>query len=225
MTNSACIFCARGIGRRANNAQWLFRDISLEINHGDRIGIVGPSGSGKSLLLRSLARLDPLDAGEILWKERPVVEDLVADFRSRIVYLQQTPVLTEGTVEEVLQEPYQWLAHRLQRFDRSSMVRHLKDLNRTEKFLWKTSSDLSGGEKSIVAFLRAFQFDPPVMLLDEPTAALDDETARAVEDKVSAWTKGSGFRAFAWVGHDRTQIDRIANRVIEVDNFKIQEVS
>ena len=62
---------AVGIGRRNPKADgWLIRDVSLTLNLGDRLGVLGPSGAGKTVLLRAMALLDPLDAGSIRWQGR-----------------------------------------------------------------------------------------------------------------------------------------------------------
>lgn len=92
-----------GIGRRDPKTDgWLIRDVSFAVNSGERLGILGPSGAGKTVLLRALAILDPLDAGTILWKGQSVRGDAVPAFRKQVIYLHQRPSLFEGSVEENL---------------------------------------------------------------------------------------------------------------------------
>ena len=101
------------LGRRAPAADtWLLCDVSLRLDPGERVVIVGPTGSGKTLLLRSLTLLDPLDAGRLCWKGTPVSRHMLPEFRSRVVYLHQRPALIEGTVFENLMYPFSFAVHR-----------------------------------------------------------------------------------------------------------------
>jgi putative ABC transport system ATP-binding protein len=206
------ILKALGISRRHPKGEgWLLRAVSLGIRPGDRWAALGPSGAGKTLLLRALALLDPLDAGVIHWKGRPIPNEAVPAFRSAVVYLHQRPALQEGSVEANLRAPFTLQAHRGRRFDRSRIVALLDHLGRDASFLDKSHRDLSGGEAQIVALLRALQLDPAVLLLDEPTSSLDREIAGAVEALLGRWhAEGVGGRAFVWVTHDRDQARRVA---------------
>src|SRR5690348_10822186 len=90
---------AHQIGRRVPGTdKWLLRDVNLRLCPGTRLGIVGPSGSGKSLLLRALALLDPLDEGSIHWRGAPAGEKGIAHYRRQVMYLHQRPTLFEGNV-------------------------------------------------------------------------------------------------------------------------------
>src|SRR3984957_13930076 len=85
------------IGRRdPKNGNWLIRDVTLSVNAGDRLGVLGPSGAGKTVLLRAMALLDPLDAGTIFYQGEVVVGDEVPRYRSQVIYLHQKPALHEG---------------------------------------------------------------------------------------------------------------------------------
>src|SRR5205807_6803377 len=136
---------------------------------------------------RALAWLDRLDEGEIRWRSQPLRGDLIPAYRSRVIYLHQRPALFEGTVEDNLRLPFSLKAHRAGRFDRARAVARLAGLGRDPSFLDKSHRDLSGGEAQITALVRALQLDPDVLLLDEPTAALDGTAARAVERLLEHW--------------------------------------
>jgi len=214
MPDDEPILEARELGRYvpATN-KWLLQHVSLEVAAGERIVVVGPSGSGKTLLLRSLAWLDPLDAGTLYWRGRAVTRHVVPRFRSRVVYLHQRPALIAGTVAENLQSPFQFSVHRSRRFDAAQIEHWLRVLRREPDFLQKSSRDLSGGEAQITALLRAMQLTPDVLLLDEPTAALDPASAQGVEQCVSQWfQEAPQQRTIVWVSHDQEQAARMADR-------------
>jgi putative ABC transport system ATP-binding protein len=212
LVNPVPVLTAGGIGRRNPRGRgWLLRGVSLELLLGDRLVISGPSGAGKTVLLRALALLDPLDVGTIHWNGGPLRCEAIPSFRSQVVYLHQRPALFEGSVEENLEHPYSLNVYGGRRFDRDRVVDLLKDLGRAEPFLDKLARDLSGGEGQIVALLRALQLDPAILLLDEPTSSLDREIAGAVEALLGRWhAEGVGGRAFVWVTHDRDQARRVA---------------
>jgi len=210
---------ACAIGRQATRSeQWLIRDISFKVCSGSRLAIVGPSGSGKSVLLRALCLLDPLDAGSILWNRDEIQHSNVPQFRSHVMYLRQQPSLLEGNVEDNLRQPYFLKAHRDKQFDADKIVKLLQWLDRDESFLRKQCSTLSGGESQIVAMLRAIQLEPHLLLLDEPTSALDSDATALVERLVAIWLQElPNARATVWVSHDEAQAKRVADVVFRIN--------
>jgi len=217
---------ARGIGRRHREGDsWLLREISLAISEGERVALTGPTGSGKTVLLRVLAMLDAVDEGTILWQGEAPGPDEVPVYRSRCIYLTQRARLFDGTVEQNLQRPYSLAVHRHGAYSRENIVTHLHRLGRDEHFLALDSANLSGGETQIVTLLRAIQLDPTVLLLDEPTASLDESTARQIEQLVNDWVSvADARRAFVWVTHDAAQANRIANRRLQLRDEQLVEL-
>jgi putative ABC transport system ATP-binding protein len=208
----------QGIGRRHPKGEgWLIRDVTFVVNPGDRLALVGPTGAGKTVLLRALSLLDPLHAGSMHWRGRAVRGEAVPEYRTQVLYLHQRPALLEGSVEENLRHPFALRVHRARRFDREQAEALLNQLGQPATFLGKSSRDLSGGEAQIVALLRAVQLDPAILLLDEPTASLDKMTARDVERLIDLWfAAGRGARALVWVSHDMDQTDRVASRRLRI---------
>ena len=207
---------ATGIARKAGD-RWLLNDISLSVNAGERLAIVGPTGSGKTLLLRSLVMLDPLDQGEVRWHGKPVRGNDIPTFRSRVIYLHQRAALVEGTVEENLRQPFSLRVHKDKRFRRDVIVDYLRSLGRVESLLSKRQRDLSGGEAQLVALLRAIQLGPHILLLDEPTAALDAEATDMVEALVTRWlNEQPTTRATVWVTHDHEQSRRVSTSLLHI---------
>jgi len=208
---------ASRIGRRAGDC-WLLNDTTICVQVGDRIAIVGPTGSGKTLLLRSLAKLDLLDAGDVHWQGTPVRGNDIPSFRGQVVYLHQRPTLIEGTVEDNLRQPFSLQVHRDKRFHRERVVKLLCSLGRDDSFLLKHQRDLSGGESQLTCLLRAIQLNPNILLLDEPTAALDAAAASIVESLVRTWIDEMPIaRAVVWVTHDQQQAERVADLVLEMN--------
>ncbi len=215
---------AVGIGRRDSGNDWLFRHINVTLHPGDRRSLVGPTGSGKTLLLRALALLDPVDEGAILWHGEPVAGNEVPRYRSRVIYLHQRAALFDGTVEDNLQLVFELQAHRGRDFDRQRIVRRLETLGRSESFLHRRQSELSGGEQQIVALLRAVQLDPHVLLLDEPTASLDAASKSTVESLVDAWYRADpSHRCLIWVTHDAKQAERVGDSIWHLRAGRLEE--
>jgi putative ABC transport system ATP-binding protein len=214
---------ACGIGRRdPKGGGWLIDDVSLQLRRGDRLAITGSTGAGKTVLLRTLALLDPLDAGAIRWNGGPVFGEAIPAFRGNVIYLHQRPALTEGTVRENLERPYALNVHRRKRFDRDGIVDLLSDLGRDASFLDKSAGDLSGGESQIVALLRAIQLGPAILLLDEPTASLDTCATRAIENLIDRWFgEQPGERALLWISHDLEQARRMAGRTLRLHSGRM----
>jgi putative ABC transport system ATP-binding protein len=215
---------ARGLGRRDPVAdRWLLRDANVRLSAGERLAVWGPSGAGKTLLLRAMALLDPLDVGEVFWKGRRVTGDDVPAYRSAVVYMHQRAVLAEPTVEAALRRPFELRVHRLKTYDRDKAVALLASLGRDATFLEKTAKELSGGEMQIASLIRAVQFEPAVLLMDEPTAALDPASAEIVSQWIVRWVDEAPLkRAVALVSHDAVRNDRVGTRSIRVDAGRVE---
>jgi putative ABC transport system ATP-binding protein len=213
LPENTAIISACGLGRRNLGDHWLIRDVNLEVEPGDRLAITGPTGSGKTVLVRAVALLDPVDEGIIRFRGTPIAEKFIPNYRKQVIYLHQRPALLKGTVEDNLERPFALQAHQGKQFDRERTLGQLEILGRDASFLDKSSNDLSGGEAQIVALLRAIQLDPAVLLLDEPSASLDQGAGRAIEDLIRRWLdEDSTARAFVWISHDPQRVTRVASR-------------
>ena len=145
-------------------------------------------------------------------------------YRKQVIYLHQRPALLDGSVEDNLRHPFTLKVHQ----DRS--VRPVARARRSwtawaagAAFLEKSSRDLSGGEAQIVALVRAVQLDPAMLLLDEPTASLDQVTAQAVEGLLDGWfAAGHGQRALVWVSHDLDQAHRVTTERLTMRSGRLE---
>jgi putative ABC transport system ATP-binding protein len=195
----------------------------MTISPGDRLAVVGPSGAGKALLLRALAMLDPLDEGVIQWQGQGISGNAVPAYRRQVVYLHQRTSLFEGSVETNLRYPLSLRVNRGRSFDKESILDLLKRIGRASSFLQKSSRDLSGGEAQIVALIRALQFDPSILLLDEPTTSLDESTGGAIEELLRHWLiEAPSYRASLWVSHDSDLVRRVADRLFVMQGGRLE---
>lgn len=101
---------AINIGRKINS-RWVWRGVNLVLSPGVCLGLEGATGTGKTLLLRTLAGLDSVDEGEIKLGNRLLNQYYMPEYRSLVIYLHQRPVLLEGTVETNLKSVYNLSIH------------------------------------------------------------------------------------------------------------------
>ena len=196
----------------------LWADLGLELYTGERLAVTGPSGSGKSLLLRTLALLDPLEAGSLHFHAQDVQTLPMTTYRTHVLYLPQRAPLYPGTVEENLRLPFTLQAYHGETFSSGHVTQFLNQLGRPETFLAQAAESLSGGEAQLVALVRALSLRPDVLLLDEATSALDLDTLGQAEMLLRNWVQDAD-RAFIWVGHDTTQRARFATRELALSSF------
>ncbi|MEO0851940.1 MAG: ATP-binding cassette domain-containing protein [Cyanobacteria bacterium J06648_11] len=208
-----------GLGRKLGD-RWLWQALEFALPPHARLGLVGASGSGKTLLLRTLAGLDVVERGVVALDGRPLGQWSLPSYRTRVLYVSQQAALWEGTVEDNLQAVFQLSVHHHRRFDRDRILSALAAFGRDREFLARSAGQLSGGERQIVSLLRALQLDPQVLLLDEPTASLDPAATRAAEALVDRWMKAKGDRACMWTSHDREQLERVTNRLLFLKEFQ-----
>jgi len=183
--------------------------VCLHLAAGECAAVRGPSGSGKTLLLRAIADLDPstgrvsLDGVERAGWTGP-------QWRTAVGYLPAEPG---------------WWDERVDRhFDDWSRAAPLvRRLGLAESLGAEPVARLSTGERQRLALVRALLSEPRVLLLDEPTAGLDEVAVQAVEQLVSE--RLAGGVAALWVTHDRRQAERVARRAFAVEAGRVREVA
>jgi len=196
------------------NGRMLWKNLDLALARGERLAIGGATGSGKTVLLRTLAGLEPLQAGTIYFNDQALSSWSMPAYRARVVYVPQRPALAESTVKNVLQSPFKFRVRRDQPFPLQLACEHLAALGRNSDFLTQRAERLSGGEAQIVAVLRALLVASDILLLDEPTASLDAEATAGIETLIARWLGEQSHRACIWTSHDRSQLARISDRTL-----------
>ena len=221
------MLCVTDIERRDPvSGAMLLHPTSLHLHAGEHAVVMGPSGTGKSVLLRSLALLDTIDGGELRFLGEPVAAGDVPAYRARVAYIAQRPGVFTGTVEDNLRLPFTLNQHRQRRFDRNRVTALLEASGRPASFLDKAARELSGGETQLLNLLRALQLEPFILLLDEPTSALDATATAMVESLVSRWAgRESAQTATLWVTHDAAQARRVGNRFFRMQSGRLEELA
>ena len=179
-------------------------------------GIVGPSGVGKSTLLRLLNRLADPSAGTVRYRGRDLREHDVLALRREVGLVPQLPALLEGTVaDNVLYGP------RLAKQD-ADVAGSLRLAGLDAAFEPRRADELSVGEQQRVMLARTLALQPSVLLLDEPTSALDDTTKAAIEATLRNLRERLGL-SFVLVTHDLDQAARLADRVLVLEPGALSE--
>lgn len=192
----------------------IFQRLSFALQNQERLVLRGPSGIGKSVLLRTLVFLDPLQEGDIYFQSKKLTPEQIPLFRSQVLYLGQKPSLSEGTVEDNFKKAFEFKTHKKRSYSKEKALQILNLFNLGEPFLNQQAKLLSGGEAQIMALIRALIIEPKVLLLDEPTASLDVLRSEVFEKHLIDWVTSSEDRALIWITHQKEQEYRIGTRVL-----------
>lgn len=188
----------------------LLKDITLQVQAGDWLTIEGPSGSGKSLLLKLIASLLTPTTGNIYFNGQNQATFNKVDYRKQISYCFQQPSLFGQTVKDNLVFPF---IIRNIAFDEQRAITALDNVDLPKKFLEKEIKTLSGGQKQRVALIRNLLFPPKVLLLDEITTGLDTQTKDIVNHLLVGY-QNEGMTVLS-VTHDEREISE-ADHLIRI---------
>ncbi len=209
------IYRLEAAGRRYG-AKGALSDITLSVDDGSILGIIGQSGAGKTTLLKMLAGLEPPTSGRLLYRGETVGKQGAAKLRKEATMIFQAALFLRGDVASNV-----GYGLRLRGIPEGEIVVKTRDALervRLPGFEAKNAQKLSGGEQQRVAFARALVLDPKVLLLDEPTSNLDPSNASIISDVIA---EEAGKRLVVVATHDYDQVRRLTGRVIQLEEGKL----
>jgi putative ABC transport system ATP-binding protein len=201
------ILCAEHLSRIADSVA-IVNDVSLDVRRAELMGVVGPSGSGKSSFLRLLNRLDEPTSGTVFLAGQDYRQLAPRELRRRVGMVTQRPFLFPGNVASNLRFGPLQRGETLSDAD----VSELLDRVGLPGFATRDVVNLSGGEQQRVSLARALANRPEVLLLDEPTSALDEEAKSGIEELICKLARETSLTCVL-VTHDRDQARRMCQRV------------
>ncbi|MDE6749601.1 MAG: ABC transporter ATP-binding protein [Lachnospiraceae bacterium] len=204
-----------GVGESKNE---VLKGISLDIEDGDFLVILGASGSGKSTLLNIISGLEPADMGNVYYNDKNICEmkdNEITLFRKDVIgyVFQQYFLLPNLNIDKNVKMG----ADLVKNTDYRKLIEAVGLADKMKKY----PHELSGGEQQRVSIARALAKQPKVLYLDEPTGALDESTGRAVLELICKLQKELRF-TMVMVTHNQN-IAEMANTVISMNSGKIVE--
>lgn len=200
----------------------LLQSIDLGFEAGRFTAVVGPSGGGKSTLVRLLNRLDEPTEGRIFFNDEDITSFDPLALRRRIGLVLQKPHMFDGTVRENLLRPFTYPGKKAT-FPPEQKLLHILDICQLSgEILKQPARNLSVGQQHRVSLSRTLMLDPEVLLLDEPTSALDRPTA----DRLGETLKQIGSElhlTIVMVTHDLRLVGRVAEQLAYLERGKILE--
>jgi tungstate transport system ATP-binding protein len=203
--------------------QYVLKNVNLEIDRGDVLAIIGPTGAGKTTLMRLLDLLEPPAAGQIYFDGMAVTRSGSHQLktRRRMSYVQQKPVVFSMSVYDNIACGLKW------RHGKKEVIRQrvedALELVDLADYRNRDARTLSGGETQRVAIARALVTEPEVLLLDEPTANLDPISVSKIEDILTRIIKEKKT-TMVMATHDMSQGQRLASRIGVLINGELLQV-
>jgi len=191
--------------------------VSLSVNPGESIAVVGATGSGKSTVVRLLSRLYDPDAGQIYLAGAEIGRLPLADLRRRVVVVSQDVILFAGTVSDniSLGDPAITRDRVEAAADRVGLTRLLQ----LDREVVERGANLSAGEQQLVAFARALVREPEVLVLDEATSSVDPEAEKVIQEGTAELMRE---RTSIVIAHRLSTIERVS-RILVLHHGKVVE--
>ncbi len=199
---------------------WVLKDVSFAVAPGERLAIVGPTGSGKTTIIRLLLRMYPIQKGEILIDGVPIDDFDLAYLRAQMAVVLQDVFLFSGTVMDNIRlrsDIPDEKAIEAARFVSADFVEQYADGYATE--VKERGATLSIGERQLLSYARAVAFEPRILVLDEATASIDSHTENLIQASLKRIQQGRTSIAIA----HRLSTIRESDRILVVHQGEIVE--
>ncbi|MCX8513664.1 MAG: ATP-binding cassette domain-containing protein [Candidatus Pacebacteria bacterium] len=203
-----------------NNKEILFEDFNLKINEGERVGLVGVSGGGKTTITKLLLRLYEIQSGEILIDGQNIQNVSRDSLRKNISFVPQEPILFHRTLaENITYENQDATNEELLNISKKSHSYEFisKTENTFDTLVGERGVKLSGGQKQRISIARAMLKNSKILILDEATSALDSESEKFIQDSLFELMKNKTSLVIA---HRLSTIKKL-DRIIVIDSGKI----
>jgi ATP-binding cassette, subfamily B, bacterial len=206
----------------SNDDGGLFQSLNLEIKPGEKIGLVGRSGSGKTSLTKLLLRYHDIDSGEILIDGQNIANIAQNDLRRNVAYVPQEPLLFHRSIRENI--AYGKSSATMAEVKEAARKAHAAEFieklpNGYETLVGERGVKLSGGQRQRIALARAILKGAPILVLDEATSALDSESERLIQ--AALWELMKGRTAIV-IAHRLSTIQKM-DRILVMDDGEIVE--
>ena len=200
----------------------VLRDITFDVKPGEMVGIVGPTGSGKSTAMSLIPRFRDRDAGRISIDGVDICDFKLHGLRTQIGFVLQDTVLLRGTVAENIafgrpNAIAEQIGRAAERANADEFIRRMPD--GYDSMIGDRGATLSGGQRQRIGIARALIRDNPILILDEPTAALDAESEELVIDALERLMKG---RTVITIAH-RLSTLRDADKIVVIKDGVVIE--
>lgn len=200
----------------------LLQSIDLAVEAGAFTTIVGPSGGGKSTLVRLLNRLDEPTTGRILFNGRDIASLDPLSLRRRIGLVLQKPYMFEGTVRENLETPFRYPGKKAEPPPERTILDVLDICQLPADIVERAARNLSIGQQHRVSMARTLLLEPEVLLLDEPTSALDRPTADQLGETLKQIGRTLNLTT-VMVTHDLRLAGRVADHLAYIEKGRLME--
>ena len=198
----------------------ILKNINFSVNEGQIVTVTGPSGGGKSTLLKLIGLLNSPTSGTIQYQGKNAFEYEPTEYRKKVSYFFQNAILFDDTVRDNLAFPAKI---RGVEFDEGRAIEGLKIVQLSSTDLDKPIQELSGGEKQRVALIRNLMYPPKVLLMDEVTSSLDKENRAIVVSYIRRLNKEEKITVL-WITHNQDEIDA-SNEIITITNGELEVIA